>query len=87
MHISALAILATATALVTPPARAQTYNPDYPVCMQVYGIGGSYIGCGYSSLAQCVQSASGRAAQCILNPYFTGAQLPAGTHHRQHHVR
>jgi hypothetical protein len=50
MRISALAI---ATILATAPARAQTYNPDYPVCLQVYGIGGGYIACGYTSLAQC----------------------------------
>ncbi|SHH24812.1 Protein of unknown function [Bradyrhizobium erythrophlei] len=84
----ALAILLTATFLETAPARAQTYNPDYPVCLQVYGIGGSYIACGYTSPAQCAQSASGRAAQCILNPYFRGAQLSAGPHYRRHrHVR
>jgi hypothetical protein len=83
-----LAILLTATFLATAPARAQTYNPDYPVCLQVYGIGGNYIACGYTSLEQCAQSASGRAAQCINNPYFAGAQLPAGPHSRQHrHVR
>jgi Protein of unknown function (DUF3551) len=88
MHISALAILATATVLATAPARAQTYNPDYPVCMQVYSIAGSSIGCGYTSLAQCAQSASGRAAQCFINPYFTGAQPPAGPNFRRHrHVR
>jgi Protein of unknown function (DUF3551) len=84
MRISALAILLAATFLATAPARAQTYNPDYPVCLQVYGIGGSYIACGYTSLEQCAQSASGRAAQCINNPYFAGAQLPAGPHSRQH---
>jgi hypothetical protein len=84
MRISALAILATATILATAPAQAQTYNPDYPVCLQVYGRAGSYIACGYTSLAQCAQSASGRAAQCIINPYFTGAQLPAGPHYRRH---
>jgi hypothetical protein len=81
MRISALAI---ATILATAPARAQTYNPDYPVCLQVYGIGGGYIACGYTSLAQCAQSASGRAAQCIINPYFANAHGPAGPHHRRH---
>jgi hypothetical protein len=68
MRISALAILATAAFLATAPARAQTYNPDYPVCLQVNGVGGSYIACGYTSLEQCAQSVSGRAAQCIINP-------------------
>jgi hypothetical protein len=88
MRIPALAILATATVLAAAPAQAQTYNPDYPVCLQVYGIVGNYIACGYTSLAQCAQSASGQAAQCIINPYFTGAQLPAGPHYRRHrHVR
>jgi hypothetical protein len=43
MRISALAILAAATVFATAPARAQTYNPDYPVCLQVYGIAGNYI--------------------------------------------
>jgi len=84
MRISALAILATATFLATASARAQTYNPDYPVCLQVYGIGGSYIACGYTSLEQCAQSASGRAAQCIINPYFTSGHVPAGPHYRRH---
>ena len=84
MRISALAILATATVLATAPARDQTYNPDYPVCLQVYGIGGSYIACGYTSLEQCAQSASGRAAQCIINPYFTSAHVPAGPHYGRH---
>jgi hypothetical protein len=84
MQISALPILATATVLITAPTQAQTYNPDYPFCLQVYGIAGSYVACGYTSLAQCAQSASGRAAQCINNPYFAGAQLPAGPHYRRH---
>jgi hypothetical protein len=39
-------------------------------CPQIYDIDGGYIDCGYTSLAQCAQSASGRAAQCITNPYF-----------------
>jgi Protein of unknown function (DUF3551) len=84
MRISAFAILSTAMVLASAPAQAQTYNPDYPVCLQVYSIAGSYIACGYTSLAQCAQSASGRAAQCIINPYFTGAQLPAGPNYRRH---
>lgn len=77
MRIPALAILTFATVLTTTPARAQTYGTDYPVCLQVYGIGGGYIACGYTSLAQCAQSASGRAAQCVVNPYFASARVPA----------
>ena len=81
MRIPALAIL-IATVLTATPARAQTYDPNYPVCLQTYGIGGGYIACGCTSLAQCAQSGSGRAAQCIINPYFASARLPAGRHYR-----
>jgi Protein of unknown function (DUF3551) len=56
--------------LVAVPARAQTYDPSYPVCLQTYGIEGGYIECSFTSLAQCAASASGRAAQCLNNPYF-----------------
>jgi Protein of unknown function (DUF3551) len=82
LRIPALAILTIATVLTAAPAQAQTYDPNYPVCLQTYGIGGGSIACGYTSLAQCAQSASGRAAQCITNPYFVGAQVPVGAHYR-----
>jgi hypothetical protein len=78
MHIPALAILTIAAALTATPALAQTYDPNYPVCLQTYGIGGGYIDCSYFSQAVCSATASGRAAQCITNPYFAGAQGPAG---------
>jgi hypothetical protein len=63
-------ILAIAAAT---PLQAQTYDPAYPICLQTYGIGGNYIACGYTSIPQCQASASGRAAQCITNPYYAGA--------------
>ena len=84
MRISALTILTIATVLTAASARAQTYDPNYPVCLQTYGIGGGYIDCGYTSLSQCALSASGRAAQCIINPYFAGAHVPAVPHYRRH---
>ncbi|MCA6110515.1 DUF3551 domain-containing protein [Bradyrhizobium cenepequi] len=67
------AILVIGAILVALPARAQTYDPRYPICMQVFSIDGPAIGCGYTSLAQCKASASGRAAECFANPYFAGA--------------
>ena len=70
MRVLAYTILTIATALVAAPVRAQTYDPGYPVCLQTYGIDGSYIECSFTSLAQCAASASGRAAQCLTNPYF-----------------
>ncbi len=36
MRIPALAILTLATVLTAAPARAQTYDPAYPVCLHVY---------------------------------------------------
>jgi Protein of unknown function (DUF3551) len=78
-----LAALTIAAVAATVPARAQTYDPAYPVCLQTYGIGGGYIGCGYSSLAQCNATASGRAAQCIANPYFAGGRAAEGALHRR----
>ena len=77
MRIPALAILTIAAVLTAASARAQTYDPNYPVCLQTYSIGGGGIACGYTSLAQCAQSASGRAAQCISNPYFASAPVRA----------
>ena len=74
MRIPALAILTIAAVLLAAPARAQRYSPDYPVCLQSYGIGGDSISCGYTSLAQCAQSASGRNAMCVVNPYPAGPQ-------------
>jgi hypothetical protein len=83
MRIPALAILTIGTVLTAAPARAQTYDPNYPVCLQVYDIDGGHIGCGYTSLAQCAQSASGLAAQCIINPYFARARVLTGRRYRR----
>jgi len=77
MRVLACTILTIGTMLVAAPARAQTYDPNYPVCQQVYGINGSYYDCSFTSLAQCAASASGRSAQCLTNPYFAqGGRKP-----------
>ena len=68
MRIQALAVLALGAMSLAAPAQAQTYGTDYPVCLQVYGRG-SYNECRYTSIAQCNVAASGRAAQCVVNPY------------------
>jgi uncharacterized protein DUF3551 len=83
MRIPALAILTIGTALTSAPASAQTYDPAYPVCIQTYGRNGNSIECGYTSLAQCKASASGRAAQCIVNPYFARPQAEPGLRPRR----
>jgi hypothetical protein len=86
MRIPALAILTIATVSAAPSARAQTYDPAYPVCLQIYqGWNDYYFECAYTSLAQCNASASGRAAQCIVNPYYAGRKTaPPGPRDRRH---
>jgi len=74
--------LAIGTILPAPPAQAQTYDPDYPVCLQIYDdIAHFYFECRYTSMAQCATSASGRAAQCVVNPYYA---QPAPRKKRSH---
>jgi hypothetical protein len=82
MRIAALAVLALGAIPLAAPAHAGTYGRDYPVCLQVYGPV-NYYECNYSSIPQCNMSASGRAAQCIINPYFASAEYrPAHRRHR-----
>ena len=83
-RILALAILAIGAVSIEPVV-AQTYDPAYPVCLHVYTLGANYYECRYTSLPQCNASASGRAAQCVINPYFAGAEEPAG--YRRHRRR
>ena len=83
MRNLALAILTIATVSAAGPAEAQTYAPGYPVCLHVYGPI-SYNECGYTSLAQCNATASGRPAACMINPYFASAQQPTGRHYQRH---
>ena len=64
------------------PARSQTYDPAYPICLQTFGIFGTAISCGYTSMNQCQFSARGRAAQCIVNPYFAGGPRKGRTYRR-----
>ena len=71
--ISALLVLGPIVAAV--PASAQTYGGGYPVCLHVNGPD-YYYECGYTSIAQCNGSASGRAAQCVTNPYLAQTSMP-----------
>jgi Protein of unknown function (DUF3551) len=83
MRILTLTLMAVLAFSMTGPARAQTYNPDYPVCLHVYG-NPTYYQCDFTSIPQCAQTASGRAAQCVVNPYFANAAEPIGPRHRRH---
>jgi hypothetical protein len=82
MRRLALVILAIATMPAAGPAAAQTYAPGYPVCLHVYGPVG-YYECRYMSLAQCNVSASGRSADCVLNPYVARAEEPSARPYRR----
>lgn len=69
MRRAHLALIAIAQLSAGGLAHAQTYDPSYPVCMQIYGPVG-YFDCRYTSLAQCRYLAVGRSASCVVNPYF-----------------
>jgi hypothetical protein len=73
MRILVLTILAIGMVSAAGQARAQAYDPAFPVCMHVVVWGGPYEDCSYTSLAQCAASASGRAATCGVNPFYAGA--------------
>jgi hypothetical protein len=81
----ALAILTIGTLSAAGPASAQTYDPSYPVCLRVFGEI-TYNDCRYTSLPQCALSASGRAAQCLVNPYFADAHEGPGHARRYRQV-
>jgi hypothetical protein len=84
MRILALAILTTVTVLTIAPAVAQRYGGNSPICLQSYGMGGSYgIDCSYSSMEQCQATASGLSATCLTNPYYSNAQSPRDPASRQ----
>ena len=82
MRIPLLTLTVIAALQAVSPAKAQTYDPRYPVCMHIYtagghGGGGDYFDCSFTSLPQCRASASGRAASCDMNPYYAFDKPPA----------
>ena len=61
MRIPASIIAAIGMIWAAVPAGAQTYDPHYPVCMHVVGLGASYYDCRFMTLAQC-----------DVNPFYAG---------------
>ncbi len=84
MRILALPILTLLAASATGSAQAQTYDPDFPVCMHVIAFETAYEDYRYYTMEQCAASAAGRAAQCNINPYYAGAAAPPERHNRRH---
>ncbi|MBB5046351.1 hypothetical protein HNR60_001096 [Rhodopseudomonas rhenobacensis] len=84
MRIAALIALGVLALPSTALAR------DYPVCLRVYqGYVDYYDECAYTSIPQCQMSASGRAAQCLENPWYAAPvqrqPAPRARTHRRHH--
>ena len=89
MRIQLCSIIAALAILPAMPARAQTYDPRYPICMQVVeSRGGMHIDCSFTSMRQCQAGAYGRPATCLINPYFVPAYPdPSGrVHPRRHQI-
>jgi hypothetical protein len=78
MRFVVLAILAAGIIAATGEARAQTYDPAYPVCMHIALWGGDREDCSYHTLAQCAGSASGRGGVCSPNPYYASSTVSPG---------
>jgi len=73
------ATILVATVSLAAPAAAQTYDPKYPVCLQVFqSFVDYYFDCTYTSMPQCQASASGRRASCVVNPYYARPQAKRG---------
>ncbi|MGZ3285889.1 MAG: DUF3551 domain-containing protein [Xanthobacteraceae bacterium] len=87
MRIPALAastILAIGMVSAAAPARAQTYDPNFPICMHVVQFETSYEDSTFYTMDQCRASASGRAAMCSINPFYRGISASPGRHERRH---
>jgi hypothetical protein len=76
MRFLVLVVLALGAVAWAAPAMAQTYDPNYPICLQIYDDMVHYtFECAYTSMPQCQASASGRNAQCVVNPYYPKAPI------------
>jgi Protein of unknown function (DUF3551) len=53
-----------------PKKNAGRYDPDYPVCMETYGMDGSRIECFFTSMEQCKLGTTGTSGTCFNNPSY-----------------
>jgi hypothetical protein len=84
MRSLALTILTLGIVLTATHARAQRYDPAYPVCLYVVSFGTSpYYRCSYTTMDQCRASANGQ--MCSLNPYYAGVTAPERRNDRRYH--
>ena len=79
MRTLALTIFTMGIVLTAGHARAQTFDPAFPVCL--YAVRGSSYYCSYSTMDQCRASANGQT--CSLNPYYAGGTASVKQNNRQ----
>lgn len=72
--LALVSTIGAACLLAASPARAEI---DYPVCLHVYGPI-TYDDCSYTTMEQCRPQASGRPAQCLINPFYGTRSHPSG---------
>ena len=77
MRVTLFTFLAIGSIAAAMPARAQTYDPRYPVCLQTFGPFQG-IDCSYTSMQQCKFATGIRASQCIVNPYYARVKRSPG---------
>jgi hypothetical protein len=69
-------------ALGTSPATAR----DYPYCIKGCDYGSGLGDCSFATYQQCQATASGRAAYCTANPYFSeNAGVSSSKSNRRRH--
>ena len=69
MRALAGVIFGTAVLLSAEPTWAQTYDPKYPVCLEVIDTSGGRIECSFTSMEQCKNGSTGTGS-CFANPYY-----------------
>ncbi|MEO6841323.1 MAG: DUF3551 domain-containing protein [Bradyrhizobium sp.] len=84
--LSALMAIGVLAAIDMAPAIAAPAG-NFPFCISgddYQGAGGAGD-CSFTSYAQCQATASGRAASCSSNPYYSNAETPPapGRHSRR----
>ena len=69
MRVLASAILTVVMVSTMSSAHAQTYNPNYPVCLKI--------------IENFAETAAGLPAQCIVNPFYASARPGPGEGYRR----
>jgi hypothetical protein len=60
----------------TPLKSAGRYDPNYPVCMEVYDTTGGRLECRYATYEQCRQFTFGSGGTCFNNPSYVPPPPP-----------